>query len=231
MISKDDILKLQTRRIIYDFILKNPGLNLREIQRRLNIPLGGLRYHLGYLEKLDLILFKPDKKYKRYYVKDTIGRQDKEILNLLRQETTLRIVVTLTLPGPGNIYRGEKVYQEAIKKHETFEKTYSIKEIMELTKNWGKGEHFHIHKHRTTIEFHLGKLLELDLVEKISMGKEIKYRLKDEDLIWAFFIKYKDALSKRSVNDILNWRSDGYVSVADNIINVTWEIFPHPYHA
>jgi len=31
MLSKDDILKLETRREIYNLILSNPGLHLREI--------------------------------------------------------------------------------------------------------------------------------------------------------------------------------------------------------
>jgi len=231
MISKEEILKLETRKEIYDYILNNPGLHLHEIQRRTNIPLGSLRYHLNYLEKLELINVKSDKKYKRHYVKHSVGVNDKKILNLIRQETTLRIIIMLLMPGPFHIYNGEDHFQKSLKKFEAFEKSYSIKDIIELTKNWKKSDQFHIQKHRTTVEFHLQKLIEIDLIEKTKEGKEIKYRLKDEDMVWAFLIKYKDALSKKSIDDILNWRDDAYASITDKILNVMWEIFPHPLHA
>ena len=104
MISKEDILKLETRRNIYDFILKNPGLHLREISRRANIPLGSLNYHLNFLNKNELIVTKYDPRYLRYYVKQTVGKKDKEIINLLRQEIPLRIVILLLCPGPAHIY-------------------------------------------------------------------------------------------------------------------------------
>ena len=231
MISKDEILKLETRKDIYDFILNNPGLHLHEIQRRTNIPLGSLRYHLKFLEKLDLINIKIDKNYKRHYVKNTVGANDKKILNLLRQETTIRIVIMLLMPGPYHIYNGEEHFQKSLKKYETFEKNYSIQDIIDLTKNWPKSDHFHIHKHRTTVQFHLQKLVDINLIEKTKKGKETKYRLKDEDMVWAFLIKYKDALSKKSIDEILNWREDAYASITDKILNVMWEIFPHPLHA
>ena len=144
MMPKNDIFKLDTRKKIYDYILKYPGLHLRELSRKTNIPLGSLRYNLDYLEKLDLIRTKYQLKYRRYYVKYSVGKDDKKILNLLRQETTLRIIIMLLTPGPGHIYIGEENFKKALNKHETFEKTYTIKEIIDLTKNWGKsvGDNF-----------------------------------------------------------------------------------------
>jgi len=232
MISKDDILKLETRRTIYDFIMKYPGLHLREISRRTNIPLSSLKYHLNYLEKLDLFISKADHRYKRYYIAKTVGKKDKEILNLLRQETPLRIVLMLLSPGPGQIFKDKEIQKEAYCKHATFEKNYSKKEIIELTKYWkGAYDDFRLIKHRTTIGFHLQKLLDVDLIEKIKVGKETKYKLKDQNEIWEFFIKYKHALSKKSVDNYIIWESKGLIKVTDKILNVIWEILPHPYHA
>ena len=51
MISKKNILKLEIRRKIYDFVDKNPGLHVREISRRMDIPINTLIYHIKYLKK------------------------------------------------------------------------------------------------------------------------------------------------------------------------------------
>ncbi|MCK4365849.1 MAG: winged helix-turn-helix transcriptional regulator [Thermoplasmatales archaeon] len=48
MISNENILELETRRQIYNIILENPGLHLRELSRRTNLSFGGLRHHLNY---------------------------------------------------------------------------------------------------------------------------------------------------------------------------------------
>jgi len=42
---------LENRKIIYDFIYKNPGIHLNELFIKLNINYGTIRYHLKYLEK------------------------------------------------------------------------------------------------------------------------------------------------------------------------------------
>ena len=127
MISKEKVLNLKTRQELYNFISENPGLHLREIFRKVNLSFGCLRYHLNYLEKLNLIFSRPDLKYKRYYVKESIGRKDLEILNILRQEVPLRIIMMLLTPGPGNIFKDKETKKKAYLKHITHEKNYSIR--------------------------------------------------------------------------------------------------------
>ena len=105
MILKENILKLEIRRKIYNFILKYPGLHLREIK----MPKTTLRHHLNFLEKYGLIITKADHRYTRYYVIQKVGKQDKEILNLLRQETPRRIFMLLLTPGPGHIFKDEEI--------------------------------------------------------------------------------------------------------------------------
>ena len=99
MISKRNILDLKSRRDIYQFISKNPGLYISEISKRMNISRSALRHHLRYLLKLNLILTKVDKKDKRLYACDQIGVKDKELLSLLRQEVPFKIIMYLFLPG------------------------------------------------------------------------------------------------------------------------------------
>ena len=93
MISKENILKLETRQKIYRYIDKNPGLHLREIQRKTNIPYGTLKHHLKYLEKHNLIKTKSENGYKRYTVSYKLSKKEKEILNLLRQEVPRYILI------------------------------------------------------------------------------------------------------------------------------------------
>ena len=95
MISRENILKLHARQKIYNFILKNPGLHIREISRRMNIPKTTLGHHLKYLKKLKLISEKTEHGFKRIYISYEIGTKEKELLNLLREEIPRKIFLYL----------------------------------------------------------------------------------------------------------------------------------------
>ena len=120
MIFKENILKLEKRREIYNFILENPGLHLREISRRINISFGGLRHHLDILKKQELIITKDDLKYTRYYATQKVGKNDREILNLLRQDVPRKIIYLLLTPGPGDIYKTKETQEKAMSIPSTF---------------------------------------------------------------------------------------------------------------
>lgn len=97
--------ELETRRIIYDLIEKNPGLHLSKIAEMLNIRISLVEYHLAHLERNDVIIAIKDTGYKRFYVKSVeIGVRDKKILALLRQETPLKIVLFL-LKNPKSVHK------------------------------------------------------------------------------------------------------------------------------
>ena len=49
--EKNKILELPQRRIIFNYISEHPGLHLRELSRRIDIPYSSIRYHLYYQEK------------------------------------------------------------------------------------------------------------------------------------------------------------------------------------
>lgn len=88
------------RKRIYDFLLSSPGCHLREIQRRLGIPLGTLEYHLKYLVEHEYISVKEEGGYKRYYPVGTMRSVDRNLLSLLRQDIPRRLVMYLLLhPG------------------------------------------------------------------------------------------------------------------------------------
>ena len=62
------------------------------------------------------------------------------------------------------------------------------------------------------------------------MGNEMGYRLKDEEMIWAFLIKHKKTLPYKIVDYAINGRNYWLRNHIDNLIEFGFEIFPHPYH-
>lgn len=95
-----EALELDTRRRIYQHLLKVPGEHMREIGRALDIPMGTLEYHLHYLVKAGLIHTREDPRYTRYFPTGEIGRREKDLLSILRQEVPRRIAAFLLL-NPG----------------------------------------------------------------------------------------------------------------------------------
>src|SRR5439155_15503971 len=102
MASKDeDILAVQTRKDLYDFVRRNPGFHLRELARALNLSITLADYHLRFLERHDLITSSMVGVYKRFYPRSTPGladprsalsKADRILLVFLRQPAPPRIM-------------------------------------------------------------------------------------------------------------------------------------------
>ena len=88
-------LELEARRRVYEFIKTNPGTHMREIQRRLDMPIGHLKFHIEYLVKHEILTEKSDRYYKRYYLTGTLGSLDKNALAILRQQYPRWIILHL----------------------------------------------------------------------------------------------------------------------------------------
>ena len=89
---KEEILENERRREIYKFVEKHPGVHLRELQRRLRMPLASLEYHLNYMTRKKVIYREKDRRYRRYYAKQ-LDVIDKKILSALRQKRLREIVL------------------------------------------------------------------------------------------------------------------------------------------
>jgi len=100
----EEAFELEIRRIIYDLVVKNPGLHARKIAEILSLRGQLADYHLAYLEKAGLITSTKEEGFRRYYAKGEIGTKDMKILSVLRRETPLRIVLFL-LEHPGSLYK------------------------------------------------------------------------------------------------------------------------------
>ena len=93
----EGVLELDTRKTIYDYISTHPGCHFRELHRGLKFPTGGVDYHLKYMEDKELIVSNKSGGYKRYYIRDTMKSQDKELLGILRQKIPRDIIIHIML--------------------------------------------------------------------------------------------------------------------------------------
>lgn len=94
--EENEALGLGVRSKIYKLIEKSPGLHFREIQRRTEIAVGSLQYHLDFLQKRHLIKIVKDGKFARYYsIRKGIVEQDERTISLLRQYSVRKIVLFL----------------------------------------------------------------------------------------------------------------------------------------
>lgn len=101
---------------LLSFVQRYPGVHLREIRRRLSIPIGTLDYHLYQLGRKGLIAVRFQGGYKCAFPETPIGmgtpiaEEEKLLLVLLRQPVPRAILLQLYLEGPSSPQRlGEAV--------------------------------------------------------------------------------------------------------------------------
>lgn len=84
----------ENRRLVYDYIKKNPGAHLRMITRELQMGMGATQHHLDVLEKSSKIISKRINIYRHYYAVEVLEAEH-NILAFLRQETARDILLFL----------------------------------------------------------------------------------------------------------------------------------------
>jgi predicted transcriptional regulator len=93
---------------LLSFVQRYPGVHLREIRRRLAIPIGTLDYHLYQLGRKGLIAVRFQGGYKCAFPETAVGtgppipEAEKVVLVLLRQEVPRAILLHLYLDGPSS---------------------------------------------------------------------------------------------------------------------------------
>src|SRR3972149_6933387 len=71
--ADDEILAVQARRRLCEFVRANPGFHLRELARATDLSITLADYHLRFLEKHELVSSAMDGEYKRFYPRDALG--------------------------------------------------------------------------------------------------------------------------------------------------------------
>ena len=226
-IKKDDILELKTRRKIYQYILKNPGLHLRELSRRLKIPITTLSYHINYLKKRGLIIGKTKGCFVRYYVINKVGSNDKELLSLLRNKTIHQIILILYY----DVVTSRIEISEMLEKHPNTI-AFHLKKLqdMDIIEPAEVGDGVVISSWGTVIE-------------RFPVGREIIYRFKNAELLWDILITYQESyldgfLTKLILDSIMFHGKDEMPkrlktldAGIDSAIELAFEFFPIPFCA
>ena len=78
---------------ILQFIQNNPGCHLRGIKDMIQISQGTVQYHTDRLEKMGRITSTTTGLYKHYFPVGVFQNNEKEILQILSQETTRQILM------------------------------------------------------------------------------------------------------------------------------------------
>ncbi len=95
--TKDDVLDLGVRQRIVDAIREHPGLHLRGLAERLDIPVSTMEYHTYHLARHGHLSVREDGGYKAFYPIDGLDRRDKDILYMVRHEVPRRVCTHLLL--------------------------------------------------------------------------------------------------------------------------------------
>jgi predicted transcriptional regulator len=83
----------ETAERILQFIQNNPGCHLRKIKDTIHISQGTVQYHTDRLEKIGRITYNRSGLYKRYFPVGVFQNNEKEILQILSQETARQILM------------------------------------------------------------------------------------------------------------------------------------------
>ena len=83
-----------------------------------------------------------------------------------------------------------------------------------------------------TIAYHIKKLKKIGLVETNRFGREVRYRTNKNDILLDLLVSYQKSLLDEGVNRYVRWlKTKSGISISENVTNVIYEIFPHPYYA
>jgi len=212
MLKRKDILDLEIRRTIYKYITNNPGLHLRKISRKTNIPKTTLEYHLRYLEKEGLIISNPEENYIRYYATDKVGNMDKKILNILRQETPRRIILFVFLYP----YYSRVVISKEVDKPVTTV-SFHLKKLVDMNII----EPYQIN--RRTVYRLKSQIFMYHLLVKYEKSLS-------EDIFVFHLLNYVRHIIPDGVPKRIDKKDGNDDSAIDEISEYFYEIFPHPYH-
>ncbi|MDP2666286.1 MAG: winged helix-turn-helix transcriptional regulator [Candidatus Diapherotrites archaeon] len=166
-------LQLEVRNRIYTIIDSSPGLHFREIQRRANLAVGSLQYHLDYLQKYHIIRTQKEGKFVRYYaVRNTgMGEGDagKKTMAFLRHASTRKILLFLL--------------QEKRANNETIAT--------------------HIALSPSTTSWHLDKLVKENVLSRVRDGRKTFFAIVDPILAQRLVVDYQKSFLDDAVDNFV----------------------------
>jgi predicted transcriptional regulator len=222
--KQDEILDLENRKIIYDYINKYPGIHLSGLFKNLNMSRGTIRYHLKYLEQRELIIIKKENGYNRYYSKNESSAKFKEILSVVRRRTPRNIILTILIHTGAS----QKEIADELGRHPTTIYAH-IQELVERDI---------IERVPVVDGMILAPYKNSRYMKYNKVGREVVYRLTDPYLIYDLLVVYKDKLlDDGATSNILEFFESMFPKKKpkmvgslregiDSAINAFYEMFP-----
>ena len=227
MISKKNVLALNLRQDIFSQISKYPGIHFSELSRKSKIPKTTLTHHLKYLEKEDIIGSNEQGRYKRYFVKFKIGKKEKEIFNLLREEIPRYIIFQMFI---NTVCSQIELSKELNRNPAAI--AFHLKKLLDL----GLIEVAPVED---------GKIFLHDsyILVRSRVGNELIYRFVRRDtftIIYNILIAYKESIPDLDIiNDVIWTAEEGFTEeeykviksgqdALESIFDVFNELFPIP---
>jgi len=238
--DKSDILSLEVRRKIYNFIKMNPGMHLRKISRELKIPKTTLMYHIKVLKEHELLSTNLKEGYTRFYVIKNVSYRYKKVLNLLRNDTTRNILLMILLYKISS----RREISEELGMHPN-SITFQLRKLLKM--DIIESAPFENGYYKFVLE---PKDKSEGIIKRSQNGREKFYRLTMNaiDPVYEAFIIYQDVLfddpTIKSIVDIMNiaLEADNPIKTpgkidrdvndrGDKIFEILFMIFPLPFRA
>ena len=223
----NNVLKLDTRKEIYNLILRFPGIHLSEIYKKLGMQKNNVDYHLKILIKHELIEVSSNDRFTRYYPAKLDDSKAEKIARLLSKSSSYENenralnIFKHYIPG-----RKEKEILNLIRRPVVM----SIIRFMFLDDFTSRAEiSKYLKKHPTTITFHLNKLIKADVIERVIQGNDIRYKIKDkEDILKLAFLYFAWIKQENSDGKI---EYDVNYTAIDFFEKFVFDMFPLPFRA
>ncbi len=96
LFSRDKILELDNRKKVYNLVKKFAGCHFRDLEKKSELPMSTIRYHLSYLSRHNFIQEKKEGNYIRYFPNE-FESKNKNLLGLLRQKKVREIIIFILI--------------------------------------------------------------------------------------------------------------------------------------
>jgi len=232
--EKSEILYLEIRRKLFNYIKDNPGLHLHELARNINMNYHNLRYHIRHLEKHDMVVLKTNNYYTHVYPKENLSKREKEILNIIRQETPRNMLLIFI----NYLISSQNDLSEMLDKHPT-----TIEYHLKKLKKVGLIQNVQSKDGKVHLEFKNKYII----LRSKKINEKI-YAINDFSLIIHVFLNYRKSLEKDEIFKFCLERwleaynraikknrrvhhdfKDCIDDRVDIVINILFDIFPSPY--
>jgi len=222
-----ELLAIDNRSKIFTTIKKHPCIHLAELSRITKLSEGTIRHHIRFLKKHDMINQLNENGYSRYFIKDVISRDEKDVLSVIHNPVVRNIILYLLIM----VAASQHELSHALKKNPSTI-TFHLKKLKE--KNIIQPAIIEDGKAGIGYE-------KIEYMKCKNEGRKVVYKLSDNVIVYKLLITHQNKFfDKGFTKDLLKYfefwhlnkkiKTYGDTKIEDNLVDLLLEVFPHPYH-